>query len=183
LVNAVLLTLFLIIAAIVGAASYFPIVLREAIMLIAAALSYFATKKESHEANGFSFAPIIEVAVLFIGIFVTIQPALEYLRVVGPSMGLTTPRDFFFVTGARSRTPAMSSSAPPRAGAVPDRDQPRRRPLGSEHLRRQRPQLHGQSDLRPSELQDAELFRIHGLVRADLGTGLDRDRSDLLLTH
>ncbi|HEX3720773.1 MAG TPA: sodium:proton antiporter [Verrucomicrobiae bacterium] len=49
------------------------------IMLAAAAASYFTTPKDIHAANHFSFRPIVEVAVLFFGIFVTMMPMIEML--------------------------------------------------------------------------------------------------------
>jgi Na+/H+ antiporter NhaD/arsenite permease-like protein len=52
--------------------------------------------------NGFSFAPIAEVAILFAGIFVTMTPALLLLEQHGPSLGLSAPWHFFFVSGALS---------------------------------------------------------------------------------
>ena len=57
-----------------------PPFLREGLMLAAAAGSYFTTKKSVHEANGFDFHPVQEVAVLFAGIFVTMVPVLELLH-------------------------------------------------------------------------------------------------------
>jgi Na+/H+ antiporter NhaD/arsenite permease-like protein len=56
-----------------------PAFLREAIMTAAALGSYFTTAKQVHEANQFTFHPIQEVAVLFIGIFATMIPALDWL--------------------------------------------------------------------------------------------------------
>ena len=54
-----------------------PIFLREALMIGAAVGSYFTTRKSIHEANDFNFHPIQEVAILFIGIFATMIPALR----------------------------------------------------------------------------------------------------------
>lgn len=81
-----------------------PILLRESIMVIAALVSYFTTPKSVHEANGFNFHPLREVAILFAGIFATMMPALDWLnanagRLLGdhPSPGI-----FFWGTGALS---------------------------------------------------------------------------------
>ena len=57
-----------------------PLFLREALMVAAAVASYCTTKKPVHEANHFNFHPIKEVAILFIGIFATMMPALDWLR-------------------------------------------------------------------------------------------------------
>ena len=57
-----------------------PHFLREALMIAAAAGSFFTTQKPVHEANHFNFHPIKEVAILFIGIFGTMMPALDWLQ-------------------------------------------------------------------------------------------------------
>lgn len=56
-----------------------PPFLRELLMVAAAVGSYFTTKKSVHEANHFNFHPIKEVAILFVGIFATMMPALDWL--------------------------------------------------------------------------------------------------------
>jgi len=48
------------------------------LMLAAAAGSYFTTRESVHKANHFNFQPIQEVAILFIGIFATMIPALDW---------------------------------------------------------------------------------------------------------
>ena len=45
-------------------------------MLLLTVASYRLTSADIHQRNRFSFAPIIEVAVLFLGIFITMTPAL-----------------------------------------------------------------------------------------------------------
>jgi len=42
------------------------------------------------------------VAVLFVGIFLTMQPALMLLKSMGPEMGLTKPYEMFWATGLLS---------------------------------------------------------------------------------
>ena len=59
-------------------------------------------RHETRRANSFSYGAIIEVAVLFFGIFICMQPALEILRVEGPDLGLTRPAQFFWSTGGLS---------------------------------------------------------------------------------
>ena len=44
----------------------------------------------------------MEVAILFIGIFVTMTPALLFLNENASSLGITTPTQFFFASGALS---------------------------------------------------------------------------------
>jgi Na+/H+ antiporter NhaD/arsenite permease-like protein len=57
-----------------------PLFLREGLMLAAAVASYFSTAQWVHKANRFDFHPIREVAVLFLGIFATMMPALDWLQ-------------------------------------------------------------------------------------------------------
>ncbi|MBX7147689.1 sodium:proton antiporter [bacterium] len=76
--------------------------LREAGMLFFALLSHFRTKIHIRTKNHFSFGPIIEVAVLFIGIFIAMVPALELLRINGASLGINSPHQFFWASGILS---------------------------------------------------------------------------------
>jgi len=83
--------------------------LREALMLGAATASYFVTPKMVHEENAFTFAPIKEVAFLFVGIFATMMPALGYLEQHGVEFGLTRPLQYYFASGSLS---AVLDNAP-----------------------------------------------------------------------
>jgi Na+/H+ antiporter NhaD/arsenite permease-like protein len=67
-----------------------------------AALSLATTPRWIHEANRFSWAPMVEVAVVFVGIFVTMVPALSFLEERGASLGITRPWQFFWASGALS---------------------------------------------------------------------------------
>ena len=75
-----------------------PPYLREAIMVGAAVGSYFLTPKRIHQANDFNFHPVQEVAILFIGIFATMMPALDLLE--AQSKGLGSPALGFFFWGS-----------------------------------------------------------------------------------
>ena len=75
---------------------------RETVMLAVAAVSLAATPKAVHQANRFTFHAIAEVAALFAGIFLTMLPALDILHARGASLGLTTPRQFFWAAGLLS---------------------------------------------------------------------------------
>ena len=79
-----------------AAAHYFT---REWVMIGLAGLSWFLTPKLLREKQSFSFAPITEVAVLFVGIFITMIPALMLLEQKGAQLGLTQPWHFFWMTG------------------------------------------------------------------------------------
>lgn len=70
---------------------------RELLMLAAAGASYiFGDKKVRYEENAFTWAPISEVATLFIGIFSTMAPALRFLEQVAPSLPLNRVTFFLF---------------------------------------------------------------------------------------
>ncbi len=79
-----------------------PPFVREAIMIAAAVASYFTTKRSIHEMNEFNFAPIKEVAFLFVGIFATMVPALDWLELNSARIGIQSPGQFFWATGALS---------------------------------------------------------------------------------
>lgn len=72
------------------------------IIMIAAALSLKTTKKTTRDLNEFTYAPIAEVAKLFIGIFITMIPALAILKVHGADLGFDTPLELFWSTGVLS---------------------------------------------------------------------------------
>lgn len=79
-----------------------PPFLREGIMLLASVLSYKTTPKSVHDSNDFHFGPIKEVAILFAGIFATMIPALEWLEKYASQIGITSPGQFFWGSGALS---------------------------------------------------------------------------------
>lgn len=78
--------------------------IREIVMIVAAVLSYVQTHPKIHRDNDFTFEPIREVGFLFIGIFLTMVPALAYLISHGHEIGsaLTRPAQYFFVSGLLS---------------------------------------------------------------------------------
>lgn len=75
---------------------------REGIMLFLGILSMVITPKRYREANYFSFHAIIEVAVLFVGIFITMIPALIFLEHKGADIGVTAPWQYFWACGLLS---------------------------------------------------------------------------------
>jgi len=79
-----------------------PPLLREAVMIGAALVSYLTTKKEIHLQNHFNFHPIQEVGWLFIGIFMTMMPALDWLGANAASFGMNSAGGFYWSTGALS---------------------------------------------------------------------------------
>lgn len=71
-------------------------------MGILAGLSMLLTRRDTRAANGFTLSPIVEVTVIFAGIFATMIPALAILESRGAELGLTQPWQFFWVTGLLS---------------------------------------------------------------------------------
>ena len=101
---------------------------QEALLAAFALTAYFGTSRENRERNAFTFGPIVEVAVLFAGIFVTMAPVLEILNawsqgartVLGLGFSVSNPREFFWATGALSsvldNAPTYLASAAGAAG-------------------------------------------------------------------
>jgi len=79
-----------------------PRFLREALMIGAALGSWFTTRKQVHESNHFTLHPIQEVAVLFLGIFATMMPALDWLKANAETMHRTSPAFFYWGSGVLS---------------------------------------------------------------------------------
>jgi Na+/H+ antiporter NhaD/arsenite permease-like protein len=65
-------------------------------------LSYARTDPGLRKVNRFTFHPILEVATLFAGIFVTMLPALHILQARGAELGVREPWQFFWATGTLS---------------------------------------------------------------------------------
>ncbi|MFI5252479.1 MAG: sodium:proton antiporter [Bacteroidota bacterium] len=79
-----------------------PKYIREIIMICAAAGSYITTRKDIHKQNNFAFHPIVEVAILFFGIFITMVPALDLLEAHAAAIGLKTAGAYYWATGGLS---------------------------------------------------------------------------------
>jgi Na+/H+ antiporter NhaD/arsenite permease-like protein len=74
------------------------------VVVALALIGYFAGSQDRRARNAFTFGPIIEVAVLFAGIFATMAPVLEMLNAWAqrPDFELTRPVHFFWASGALS---------------------------------------------------------------------------------
>ena len=79
-----------------------PAVIEIAIILASAWLSFRTTSAKVRTENHFTWGAIKEVAILFIGIFITMQPALMILKANGARLGLDSPYQMFWATGALS---------------------------------------------------------------------------------
>ncbi len=78
------------------------IYLRETVLLGLVGLSLLLGSGEVRRKNAFTYGAILEVAALFIGIFICMQPALALLHVHGASLGLSSPQSYFWATGSLS---------------------------------------------------------------------------------
>lgn len=76
--------------------------LREITLLALAGLSFLLTPRSIYHHNEFNFAPIAEVASLFLGIFITMQIPVEILRAGDAVSGVQSPMQFFWATGLLS---------------------------------------------------------------------------------
>lgn len=76
--------------------------IREGALIGLGALAFFTTKTEVRQANGFKWKPVLVVAALFFGIFVTMKPALLVMARLAPELGLDTPMEFYVAAGALS---------------------------------------------------------------------------------
>ena len=85
-----------------GEAPIYMRYVREYALLAITLASWLITGKKLRVHNHFSWAPIVEVAYLFIGIFVTMTPALFFLNEHAVSLGLQQPWHYFYTTGILS---------------------------------------------------------------------------------
>ncbi|MHC4305538.1 MAG: sodium:proton antiporter [Planctomycetota bacterium] len=76
--------------------------LRELLMLGFVAISLWRTPKAIRQYNNFNYVAILEVAALFIGIFITMQVPIAFLNARGAALGVDEPWEFFWATGTLS---------------------------------------------------------------------------------
>lgn len=86
-----------------------PRFLREIIILVSAYGSYKLTNPEIHKKNNFSSRPIVEVIFIFFGVFITMAPALELLRMYSHEINISSPSKIYWLTGFLS---SILDSAP-----------------------------------------------------------------------
>jgi Na+/H+ antiporter NhaD/arsenite permease-like protein len=79
-----------------------PPYFREMVMLGLTALSLWRTSHAIRRRNAFNYDAILEVAALFIGIFVCMQAPVQLLNIHGSSLGFDEPWKFFWGTGLLS---------------------------------------------------------------------------------
>ncbi len=76
--------------------------LREMVQLGLVALSLALGSSHLRRQNHFNYAAILEVAALFFGIFLCMQPPLQILAVEGRNLGLSEPWQYFWASGGLS---------------------------------------------------------------------------------
>jgi len=82
---------------------------REPLIALIALGSYFATPQRIREANNFTLTPLKEVGWLFLGIFGTMIPVLEFMERSAGKLGLDSDLTFFWASGFFS---ALLDNAP-----------------------------------------------------------------------
>ncbi len=79
-----------------------PVYFREVLMLVLTGLSLIFTSSRIRNRNAFNYDAILEVAALFVGIFICMQPPIQLLNAYGPSLGIDEPWKFYWGTGVLS---------------------------------------------------------------------------------
>ena len=104
-----------------------PVGLQEGLLLLLAGIGYLTTSERIRTENNFSFGPILEVAILFAGIFATMSAPLLLLNAHAKALALDLPWHFFWATGMLSsvldNAPtylAMAATAAGQAGVEVD---------------------------------------------------------------
>jgi Na+/H+ antiporter NhaD/arsenite permease-like protein len=100
---------FLFLLGILIALIVMPRGFREAIVISLAVGSYLVTPARIRRTNEFSFQPIKEVGWLFLGIFGTMIPVLDYMELHAGDLGLRTDLQFYWGSGVLS---ALLDNAP-----------------------------------------------------------------------
>lgn len=81
---------------------FLPSPWKELLMVHMALLSLWVGSKTARRKNHFTWHPILEVTILFAGIFITMVPALNLLKSHASEFGLHEPWQFFWTTGILS---------------------------------------------------------------------------------
>jgi Na+/H+ antiporter NhaD/arsenite permease-like protein len=75
---------------------------QETALAVLALGAFVATSAKLRADNRFTWGPLVEVAVLFAGIFVTMAPALLLVNAHGASLGVREPWQFYWASGVLS---------------------------------------------------------------------------------
>src|SRR5256714_15386339 len=82
---------------------------RELFIAAIATAAYWFTPPEIRLCNEFSFGPLKEIAWIFLGIFGTMIPVLDYMEKHAGDLGVRSDLQFYWTTGALS---AVLDNAP-----------------------------------------------------------------------
>jgi Na+/H+ antiporter NhaD/arsenite permease-like protein len=93
---------FIFLFALLGALIAVPAGWREPVMVFIALGSYLVTPKRIRQVNKFTFGPLKEVGWLFLGIFGTMIPVLEFMEGSADKLGLNSQSAFYWATGLLS---------------------------------------------------------------------------------
>jgi Na+/H+ antiporter NhaD/arsenite permease-like protein len=100
---------FIFLFAILAALIAVPAGWREPLVILIALGSYLGTPQRIRDANNFKLAPLGEIGWLFLGIFGTMIPVLEFMEGTARGLGLNSDLAFFWATGLLS---ALLDNAP-----------------------------------------------------------------------
>ncbi len=100
---------FIFLFAILAALIAVPAGWCEPLLILIALGSYLGTPQRIRDANNFTFAPLGEIGWLFLGIFGTMIPVLEFMEGSAGRLGLNSHLAFFWATGLLS---ALLDNAP-----------------------------------------------------------------------
>ncbi len=90
-------------------AAMLPLGYREVAMIAIACASVRMTPRALHQANGFTFTPIIDVALIFAGLFASLGPIQAALAANAPALPLQKSWQLFWASGMLS---AVLDNAP-----------------------------------------------------------------------
>jgi Na+/H+ antiporter NhaD/arsenite permease-like protein len=82
---------------------------RELLIVVIAVIAYSFSAPEIRRLNEFTFAPLKEIAWIFLGIFGTMIPVVDYMQRHAGDLGLRSDTQFFWITGMLS---AVLDNAP-----------------------------------------------------------------------
>ena len=100
---------FVVMAAMLVCLIVLPSGWRELFIAVIATAAYWFTPPEIRRRNEFSFVPLKEIAWIFLGIFATMIPVLDYMERHAADLGVRSDAQFFWTTGALS---ALLDNAP-----------------------------------------------------------------------
>jgi len=82
--------------------AFLPVYARDLALVAVALGAYRFTPADYRRANSFTWHPILEVAALFFGIFLSMMAAIQLLRIHGPELGIDSSSLYFWATGTLS---------------------------------------------------------------------------------